>query len=61
WNPPPAPWVKRSFTLNVAEIPGGLAGYIGDLPGAIVNNMNYSRGGGSNAWTVEGVIYENRR
>ena len=61
WNPPPAPWVKRSFTLNVAELPGGLPGYIGDLPGAIVNNMSFSRDGGSSAWIVEGVIYENRK
>ncbi len=61
WNPPPAPWVKRSFTLTVAEIPGALSGYIGDLPGAIINSMSYSRGGGATAWTVEGVIYENRK
>ena len=61
WNPPPAPWVKRSFTLNMPELPGGLPGFIGDLPGAIVNNMSFSRGGGSSAWMVEGVIYENRK
>ncbi|MDD3370333.1 MAG: type 4b pilus protein PilO2 [Alphaproteobacteria bacterium] len=61
WNPPPAPWVKRSFTLNVPELPGGLPGYIGDLPGAIVKNMYYTPGGGRNAWRVEGVIYENRK
>jgi hypothetical protein len=61
WNPPPAPWVKRSFTLTVAELPGGLPGYIGDLPGAIVNNMRYSPGSASASWVVEGVIYENRK
>ena len=39
WNPPPAPWVKRSFTLNVAEFPGGLPDYIGDLPGALCGDI----------------------
>jgi hypothetical protein len=62
WNPPPAPWVKRSFTLNVAELPGGLPEYIGDLPGTIINSMKCLSGGGScSGWAVEGVIYENRR
>jgi hypothetical protein len=62
WNPPPAPWVKRSFTLNVALLPGGLPGYIGDFPGAIINNMNFTPGGSSStSWRVEGVIYENRK
>ncbi|MDD4615680.1 MAG: type 4b pilus protein PilO2 [Alphaproteobacteria bacterium] len=63
WNPPPAPWVKRSFTLNVPQIPGVLPGYIGDLPGAIVSNMSYQPGGSvaGSSWRVEGVIYENRK
>jgi hypothetical protein len=61
WNPPPAPWVKRSFTLSVAELPSGLPGFIGDLPGAIVKSMEYAPGGTSATWRVEGVIYENRK
>jgi hypothetical protein len=61
WNPPPAPWVKRSFTLSVPELPGALPGIIGDLPGAIINNMRFTPGGSSGAWVVEGVIYENRK
>lgn len=61
WNPPPAPWVKRSFTLTVSNLPGGVPGYIGDIPGAIVSLMNYSPTGGSSAWRIEGVIYENRK
>ncbi len=61
WTPPPAPWVKRSFTLNVPELPAGLPTYVGDLPGAIINSMSYTPGGLSAAWLVEGVIYENRK
>ncbi len=61
WNPPPAPWVKRSFTLNVSQFPGGLQDYIGDLPGTIINNIVYTPGSlSSTSWRVEGVIYENR-
>ncbi len=58
WTPPPAPWVKRSFTLTVPELPGGLPGYIGDIPGAMINSMSYTPNG---VWTIQGVIYENRR
>ncbi|MDR3424641.1 MAG: type 4b pilus protein PilO2 [Alphaproteobacteria bacterium] len=61
WNPPPAPWVKRSFTLNVPELPGGLPGMIGDLPGVIINSMSCAPGGTAGTWTIEGVIYENRK
>lgn len=61
WNPPPAPWVKRSFTLGVPELPSGLPKYIGSLPGAVMSSMSFSPGGGASAWRVEGVIYENRR
>ncbi len=58
WTPPPAPWVKRSFTLTVPELPGGLPGFIGDIPGAMINSMSYTPNG---SWTIQGVIYENRR
>jgi hypothetical protein len=61
WNPPPAPWVKRSFTLSVAEIPGELPDLIGNLPGAVINSIRYAPGNTSAAWVVEGVIYENRK
>lgn len=61
WNPPPAPWVKRSFTLAVPELPSELPKFIGSLPGSIVSSMSFSPGGGASAWRVEGVIYENRR
>ncbi len=58
WTPPPAPWVKRSFTLTMPELPGELPGLIGDIPGAIINSMSYTPNG---SWTIQGVIYENRR
>jgi hypothetical protein len=57
WNPPPAPWVKRSFTLTIPELPASLPLYLGSIPGVIINMMSYQ---GSGAWSVEGVIYENR-
>ena len=56
WTPPPAPWVKRSFTVTVPELPSSMALYFGDLPGVVVNSMSYT----GNGWTIEGVVYENR-
>jgi hypothetical protein len=60
WNPPPPPWVKRSFTLTVSELPGELPDLIGDIPGVVINSLSYG-GASSASWTVEGVIYENRK
>jgi hypothetical protein len=62
WNPPPAPWVKRSFTLTVPNLPSELPLYFRDLPGALVNAMIFKPGTNSagGSWSVEGVIYENR-
>lgn len=61
WAPPPAPWVKRSFTLTVSELPASLPVFFGDLPGIIVNSLSYApSGSGGGVWTIEGVIYENR-
>ncbi len=57
WNPPPAPWIKRSFTVTMPVLPWTLSTFFGDLPGTVINSLS-SAGG---AWTVEGVIYENRR
>ncbi len=63
WNPPPAPWVKRSFTFTVPVLPWTLPDFLTDIPGVIVNSLALTGGGvGSrNSWKVEGVIYENRR
>ena len=61
WNPPPAPWVKRSFTLPVSELPGGVQGMLNGLPGTIINTLTYTPSGVSGAWLIEGVIYENRK
>ena len=58
WNPPPAPWVKRSFTLTVPVLPWNSPLFLGDLPGTIVNSLKFSTGG---VWSIDGVIYENRR
>ncbi|MDX2027613.1 MAG: type 4b pilus protein PilO2 [Alphaproteobacteria bacterium] len=61
WAPPPTPWVKRSFTVTVRELPASLPLFFGDLPGTTVNSLNFSPGGnGGGTWTVEGIIYENR-
>lgn len=56
WTPPPPPWVKRSFTLTVSELPSSLPAFIGDLPGSIIESMSYL----GDSWTISGVIYENR-
>ncbi|MFY9288925.1 MAG: type 4b pilus protein PilO2 [Alphaproteobacteria bacterium] len=60
WNPPAAPWVKRSFTVTVPELPGSLPLYFGTLPGVIINSLTYSGASSSGSWMIEGVIYENR-
>lgn len=63
WNPPPAPWVKRSFTLNVPVLPWTLPDFLSDIPGVVVESLVLKGTGRGNTetWTVQGVIYENRR
>ena len=61
WNPPPPPWIKRSFTLSVPELPADIPDFISGLPGVVINNMNYTPNRMAGSWTVEGVIYENRK
>ncbi|NTU76211.1 MAG: type 4b pilus protein PilO2 [Alphaproteobacteria bacterium] len=62
WNPPPAPWVKSSFTVSTPVLPGLLTAFLTDLPGVVINSLALSAPGEANsAWTVDGVIYENRR
>src|SRR5262249_12261560 len=62
WNPPPAPWIKRSFTLRVSELPESLATYFEGVPGVIIDSLTLSASGDvmSGTWQVEGIIYENR-
>jgi hypothetical protein len=57
WSPPPAPWVKRSFTLRVPALPWLLTTFFEDLPGLVVTNISAT--GMNGPWTVDGVIYEN--
>jgi hypothetical protein len=58
WNPPKPPWIKRSFTVTMPVLPWTMLTLFGDLPGTVVNSLKYAPNG---SWTVEGVIYENRR
>ena len=62
WNPPPTPWIKRSFTLTVSQLPSVLTSFFSDLPGVILNTLTYKPNANNvgGVWTVEGVIYENR-
>ncbi len=60
WTPPPAPWIKRSFTVTVPELPSSLGAFFGDWPGTVISLLTFSPGGSGGSWTVEGVIYENR-
>jgi hypothetical protein len=59
WAPPPPPWIKRSFTLSVPVLPWTIPTFLGDLPGVVVNSLILD--GQGTSWTIEGVIYENRR
>jgi len=63
WNPPPAPWIKRSFTFSVPVLPWTLPMFLEDLPGVIIKSVSLSGNAVEtrNTWKVEGVIYENRR
>jgi hypothetical protein len=61
WAPPPPPWVKRSFTFTVPELPSNIPELISGLPGLIINSLSYTPSGVSGSWAVEGVIYENRK
>lgn len=59
WEPPPPPWVKRSFTLNTPVLPWTLPIFFEGIPGVVITSLSSNGTGG--AWTIEGVIYENRR
>jgi hypothetical protein len=61
WNPPPPPWIKRSFTFSVPELPSDVPELISGLPGVVINAMNYAPSGTFGTWSIEGVIYENRK
>lgn len=56
WTPPAPPWVKRSFTVTVPELPSSLSVYFGSLPGVVIESADFTGG----SWTIKGVIYENR-
>lgn len=62
WNPPPAPWVKRSFTFSVPVLPWTIPDFLKGLPGVVLNAITLSGTGekANEAWVVDGVIYENR-
>lgn len=61
WNPPPPPWVKRSFTLSVPQLPWLLPEFLADMPGVVIDSLSLQVSGIVGNWTVQGVIYENRR
>jgi hypothetical protein len=61
WNPPPTPWVKRSFTVGAPALPWTLPTFFGDLPGVVVSGLSFNASGSNGSWSIDGVIYENRR
>ena len=62
WHPPAPPWVKRSFTVAVPQLPWILPSFFSDLPGVVVTSLILSGAGSVHqTWTIEGVIYETRR
>ena len=62
WDPPITPWVKRSFTVNVQDLPGSMPDMFTGIPGVIVDSLIYTPGAGDlgGAWVIGGIIYENR-
>ncbi len=60
WNPPPVPWIKRSFTLSAPVLPWTLPDFLGDVPGIVIGSLSYAVSGTGGAWMLDGVIYENR-
>jgi len=63
WNPPPDPWVRRSFTFIVPVLPWTLPDFFSDLPGVVIDSLSMNGDGAhlDNKWNIKGVIYENRR
>ncbi len=63
WDPPMPPWIKRSFTLRVPVLPWTLPSFFYELPGVVVTSLVLTgvESTSNQTWTVEGVIYENRR
>jgi len=63
WDPPRPPWVKRSFTLTVPVLPWTLPVFLSEVPGVIISTLYLvgTESASNQTWTVEGVIYENRR
>jgi hypothetical protein len=61
WNPPPAPWVKRSVMLTAPALPWLLPTIFQDIPGAVITSLVSNLSGSRGSWAIDGVIYENRR
>ncbi len=59
--PPPPPWVKRSFTFSVQDLPSDMPKLLADLHGVMLKGLSCNVSGGVCTWTIEGVIYENRK
>jgi len=55
---PPPPWKKRTMRWTVDFSPWTLKGPLVDLPGLIIQSATWSQSG---SWTLEGVLYEQRK
>jgi len=60
WAPPLAPWIKRSFTVTLQDLPGSLPAMFADIPGVVISSLTYSPGEVGGSWQIVGVVYENR-
>ena len=60
WSPPQPPWVKRSFTVNVQDLPNSFPDMFDGFGGVVIDSLSYTPGTFGGTWVIGGTIYENR-
>ena len=60
WAPPLPPWLKRSFTVTVPDLPGAFLPMFNDMGGVVIDSLSYNPGGLGGEWVIGGIVYANR-